>query len=371
MTVLECERLAPEAIDAGDWDRLAEESRNLFATREFLSSWWRHFGQGSPEFTVCRDGAGRAVGLLPLYTRRRAGLTVARFAGHGPGDHLGPIAGREARPEVGAALRRTLADLGCDLLVAEHVPVDDGWQSVIGGHVVRDDAAPLITGESWESYSQSRSSHFRRKLRWQMRRLAQEGEVTMRVSDASTLERDLETLFRLHGTRWGGADGLPRPRAVPPGVRAGRARAGLAAPVAARARRRDDRVQLRLPVRRPRVAAPDRARPADHDRLRRPAPPLADARARVRGRHQRVPAPARGRGLQEPARDRRRPPRDARRHLHPARALNVVARRHRRPPGPRWKTRPAGLRRPRRGGRRPTSRASSRARVPSASRPGP
>ena len=204
MTELQCERLAPEAIDARDWDRLAEESRNLFATREFLSCWWRHFGQGSPEFTMCRDGAGRAVGLLPLYTRRRAGLTVARFAGHGPGDHLGPIAGREARPEVGAALRRTLADLGCDLLVAEHVPVDDGWQSAIGGHIVRDDAAPLITGESWESYSQSRSSHFRRKLRWQMRRLAQEGEVTMRLSDASTLERDLETLFRLHGTRWEG-----------------------------------------------------------------------------------------------------------------------------------------------------------------------
>jgi len=39
-----------------DWKTLADKSGNVFATWEFISTWWRHFGPGrEPIIVACRD----------------------------------------------------------------------------------------------------------------------------------------------------------------------------------------------------------------------------------------------------------------------------------------------------------------------------
>jgi hypothetical protein len=50
------ERLS--GLDAAevDWESLAERADNIFATREWLSTWWRHFGRGEARLLGCRPG---------------------------------------------------------------------------------------------------------------------------------------------------------------------------------------------------------------------------------------------------------------------------------------------------------------------------
>ena len=75
-----------------DWQRLALASGNVFATWEWTTLWWRHFGKGRRRFVVaCRTADGTLVAIVPLYLWRERPVRVFRFFGHGPGDQLGPI----------------------------------------------------------------------------------------------------------------------------------------------------------------------------------------------------------------------------------------------------------------------------------------
>nr|MDP8943905.1 DegT/DnrJ/EryC1/StrS family aminotransferase [Actinomycetota bacterium] len=52
-----------------EWAALADEAGDIFATWEWASTWWRHFGDGGARLllTAARDRAGRLVAVLPLY----------------------------------------------------------------------------------------------------------------------------------------------------------------------------------------------------------------------------------------------------------------------------------------------------------------
>ncbi|HZT15009.1 MAG TPA: GNAT family N-acetyltransferase [Gaiellaceae bacterium] len=202
--MLRLEQIDAARVPAAEWDGLALASRNLFATREFLTLWWSHFGRGHrPLLIACREGDGRLVALLPLYLRRHGPLGTVRFLGHGPADLLGPVCGPEWRAQAGDAVARAASAAGADVLLAEHVPAaerSEAW--LASGRVVRDEAFPLVRAASWDEYVGSRSGHFRKKLAWQERRLGRDGRVEYRLTDAGSLERDLETLFALHRARW-------------------------------------------------------------------------------------------------------------------------------------------------------------------------
>ena len=54
-----------------EWTRLALQSRNLFSTWEWASTWWRHFGRGRellltpvPDGTVLVDGYSGVAGKV-------------------------------------------------------------------------------------------------------------------------------------------------------------------------------------------------------------------------------------------------------------------------------------------------------------------
>src|ERR671937_2642797 len=79
-----------------EWTSLADLGQNVFATWEFATTWWEHFGAGRRLVTVgCRDSGGELFAILPLYLWRRRPLRVLRFLGNGAGDVLGPV----CRPE--------------------------------------------------------------------------------------------------------------------------------------------------------------------------------------------------------------------------------------------------------------------------------
>jgi CelD/BcsL family acetyltransferase involved in cellulose biosynthesis len=195
---------------AAEWRALDEQSGNLFATWDWHSIWWRHFGRGGRLcIGACRDTAGALVGVLPTYVPRAIGpLRLVRLLGHGQGDRLGPICRPGDRPRVGAALRAALQQPPWRnaLLLAEQVPAEDGWCALLGGRVVAREASPFLelAGATWDELLAAKSSSLRKQVRYQERRLAREQTLRYRLIDhVEALPGALDTLFTLHGERWG------------------------------------------------------------------------------------------------------------------------------------------------------------------------
>lgn len=208
---LALERWSDTPDARAEWDDIAVPMGNVFATAEWSTTWWRHWGEQRRRLVVaCRRPDGALAAVLPLYMASRTPLRVLRFIGHGAGDLLGPICAPADRSATAAALSRFLAggDVRWDLLVAQQMPVAEGWARALGGVVVRREQSPALALEwpNWDDYLASRSSHFRKQVRYQERKLAQQHELRFRLTtNAGTLQADLDILFALHQARWGGA----------------------------------------------------------------------------------------------------------------------------------------------------------------------
>jgi CelD/BcsL family acetyltransferase involved in cellulose biosynthesis len=196
----------PAGIGA-EWDALAERSGNVFATREWTAAWCRHFAGGGQLLTyACRDVDGALVALLPLYLARRRPVRLLRFAGHGPGDELGPICAPEDRAAAARALTHLLSngDERGSVLLAERLRADFDWPEALGAATLQREANPAasLPGD-WEAFLQGKSRNFREQTRRRSRKLAREHDVVYRLTTTpDELERDLDTLFRLHAERW-------------------------------------------------------------------------------------------------------------------------------------------------------------------------
>src|SRR5438128_2281206 len=149
-----------------EWDALAEASGNIFATREWLETWWRHFGDGDLALQACRDRDGHVRALLPLFVWRRRGLRVLRFVGHGPSDLLGAIC---APADVAAAQHALQALLArgrpaWHVFLGEQVLATEHWSKAVGGHVVRTTGFPIVRfaeGATWDDFLAARPSGWR------------------------------------------------------------------------------------------------------------------------------------------------------------------------------------------------------------------
>ena len=194
-----------------EWDKLAERAGNLFATREWVSTWWRHYGRGRElAVTACRDGAGGELfAILPLYVASVRPLRALRFLGHGAGDRLGPICASADVERTASALRRLLhggAGPSWHVLLAEELPADERWAALLHGLRLRSEASPVLRFE-WDGFDDflaSRSRNFREQVRRRERKLTREHGLSYRLcEDPEALERDLTILFDLHEARWG------------------------------------------------------------------------------------------------------------------------------------------------------------------------
>ncbi len=180
------------------WSGLAEAARNIFATPEWIDTWWQHCGRGE-RYDIVRDSY-----VLPLELTRIGFLRVARLAGHGAGDELG-AAGAAAHRELAAA---EIPQLPVDVFLGEQLPADAHWP----GHVLRRGDSPVLRfdAESWDDLVATWSANLREQSRRAPRRLQRDYGVELRLTNADSLERDLDVLFRLHAARWPGATSFTR-----------------------------------------------------------------------------------------------------------------------------------------------------------------
>ena len=206
MTKLILEPLVSLDSVAGDWTRLAEASGNMFATWEWTSLWWKHFGRGRTLLaTACRDDDGRIVAILPLYLSRERPLRIVRFLGHGQGDHLSPLCAPADREAVTTAFREALDRERFDLFVGDKMPAEGDWATLLNGRMLRRTGSPVLRfeGKSWDEVLASRSSNLRQQVRRRERKLAREHDLKFRFcGDPDRLAEDLGILFQLHLARW-------------------------------------------------------------------------------------------------------------------------------------------------------------------------
>jgi CelD/BcsL family acetyltransferase involved in cellulose biosynthesis len=190
-----------------EWPELAWQSGNIFATWDWLSTWWIHFGDGRPLLTTAwRAADGRLLAILPLFLWSSRPLRVLRFLGHGPSDQLGPIYAPKDRTEAARALRHALAQMPqWDVFVGEQLPSDEHWRSQLRGCILSREGSPVLRahGLSWDGYLASRSANLRQQVRRLERNLARKHELRYRLADDPLrLEDDLDTFFALHRARW-------------------------------------------------------------------------------------------------------------------------------------------------------------------------
>ncbi len=198
-------------VGAADWRRLAERAGHVFATREWLQTWWRHHGRAGAALVGLVRAEGAPVAIVPLQVWWRPGLPVLRFAGHGPSDRLGPVCAPLSEPAAGAAVRAAIAavPLRRFVLLAEHVAGDEGFAALTGARPLYAESSPVLRFEqrTWDEFLQARGRNFRQQARRFPRKLAELGAVSYRLADdPDRLQRDMDTLFALHRARWAGAE---------------------------------------------------------------------------------------------------------------------------------------------------------------------
>jgi len=195
-----------------EWRELGVQSGNVFATWEWQSTWWRHFGRGRPLVAgALRDARGELIGILPLYLAATRPGRLVRFLGHGAGDRLGPICLAGDRLRVARAVRAGLRARrwGSAVLVAEQAPADESWSALLAARVLARESSPIVRIETraWDDFLAGRSANLRQQIRGKERKLARNHGLGYRlVEDPAELPDALDALFALHRARWGGPD---------------------------------------------------------------------------------------------------------------------------------------------------------------------
>jgi CelD/BcsL family acetyltransferase involved in cellulose biosynthesis len=187
-----------------DWARLAADATNIFATLEWNELWWRHYGRGRDLRIAISRCSDDVEAIVPLFVWSERPVRILRLLGHGHGDRLGPIC--EGDPAtVAGALRSALAAVPHDLFVGDWLAGDRDWSRALDGRVLRTTGYPILAlaGRSWDELLAGTSGRFRKSIRHSRNRLERRHAVRFRSTDAVTLNRDLDSVFRLHRARFG------------------------------------------------------------------------------------------------------------------------------------------------------------------------
>jgi CelD/BcsL family acetyltransferase involved in cellulose biosynthesis len=196
-----------------EWDELvrAMPRPSPFLLHDWLSTWWRHYGEGAElSVHVARRGS-RLVGAAPLQIRRHLGVRVAAFVGGG--QSVGALADLLVAPDEGADVSAALADgitsSGADLVDLYGLPVRSRTEAALGSRIdviQRVEAPVLDLSPGWDAVYEAKASSKKRNLhRRRRRQLSELGKLEIDVArERHELASALEDAFRVHALRWEG-----------------------------------------------------------------------------------------------------------------------------------------------------------------------
>lgn len=198
------------------WRRLAEARENPFLTPEWFRAWLATHPEEEP-FAIVWRRAGEVRGVLPLVRVRKNGARLLRFAGARRGDWFTPACRLEDEAEMATACAALLRAerRRWQLIRLDRIDRESSWPQALWAEGVetalaatrerRSDQLPYVDFEEggYEGYLAGRSRNFRSQLGRRRRKLESEHGLSFRMTaEASELDQDLATFFRLHDERW-------------------------------------------------------------------------------------------------------------------------------------------------------------------------
>jgi CelD/BcsL family acetyltransferase involved in cellulose biosynthesis len=208
---------------AGIWDALLQNSdddNSMFLAYEWLSTWWKHFGEGRKLNILLIEKQGQVIGIVPLMkTEYRIGIVryhLLEVIGSVDCNYVGLIPAGNREEAVTALLAYLDEELRKGKLVLRLtlVPEDSKLLHLLRKHaslfsrslVIREAVvtlAPYISlPATWDEYYHSLSRHLRKTLRRALRSLQEEHSVKIEECTADNLEERLSRFFDLHQRRW-------------------------------------------------------------------------------------------------------------------------------------------------------------------------
>ena len=192
-----------------EWERLAQHTKaSPFLWPGWIGAWWRAFGSGRLQVLTAYED-GRLTGVLPL--RRFRGALSSTTNSNTP--LFGFLAANEtAVKQLLHALfsqkprRVDLSYMSPTGVSPARAAADAARYRVFTESI---QAAPYVAIDGdWEAYESGLRRKFRSELRRRRRRLEEEGQLTLEVSDGKErLDELLEEGFRVEGSGWKGAQG--------------------------------------------------------------------------------------------------------------------------------------------------------------------
>jgi CelD/BcsL family acetyltransferase involved in cellulose biosynthesis len=208
---------------AGVWDSLLQRSgddNSIYLTYEWVSTWWKHFGEGKKLNILLIKKEEQVIGIVPLMrSEYRIGLLkwhLLETIGAVNCNYVGLIL-FENRQE---ALTAFLAYLEKELVKSRLalrlslVPQDSQFLHLLRRHaslfsqnLVAEERvmtlAPYISlPATWEEYFHSLGRRRRKSLRSSLQELEEAHSVRFQECDADSLEDWLSRFFDLHQKRW-------------------------------------------------------------------------------------------------------------------------------------------------------------------------
>jgi len=194
-----------------EWERLAQHTNaSPFLWPGWITAWWRAFGAGQLRIITAYEN-GQLTGVLPL-RQFRATLSSPTNS-HAP--WFGFLAADERAVEQ--LSRALFSERSRRINLFRLSPADVGASPVCTAASVaryrvskelRHRAPRVDTDGAWEAYESGLRRKFRSELRRRRRRLEEEGQLTLEVSDGTQkLSELLEEGFRVEGSGWKEARG--------------------------------------------------------------------------------------------------------------------------------------------------------------------
>lgn len=207
-----------------EWDDLASRSRTatMFQTWEWVSTHWRHYGQGKRLLIVTVRDDGRLVGIAPLQVSSMYRLPLRRvqFIGNGITDYQDFILDPDMEHPVLRAILDCLQTLRSrwDIIDLGQMPSGSptlealsscsktlDWTVDMGRYM---SCHYLPLPATWEELLPSLGKHTGKNLAYKERLIAREFDAELCELTSNEIDAGLAALYKLHTKSWN-ERGLP------------------------------------------------------------------------------------------------------------------------------------------------------------------
>ena len=200
------------------WNRAVHGSvdDNIFLTWEWLSAWWKHFGDKKRFLVIAVTDDTRIMAAAPLmtstYSRFGLKLTKLQFIGTPQSDYQGLLLTR-GRQELATAVIEYAHDAApdWDLIELGGIPETFETARILGqtatapwklGQHMQSQCPYIPLPSTFDNYFDTLSLHFRKNLKTRERSLARDYDIDFRVlENFDAICGPMRVLFELHGKR--------------------------------------------------------------------------------------------------------------------------------------------------------------------------